>query len=409
MLERFRSSVLALFSSVGVIQSDPDGSHAECLALQERLLAKVTYVERRIRVLRKRLRELKSRLGNPEPSQRLSKQEAAAVKQAIANCNSRIEGYWYMHGLLREIGDCIAFTYIDKYNIKPMAFKEPPGFLSGKKGTRFERKALRLAFAHGGVAILNDLTNCLRHGDLTVPLGGMPVILELKSGKSGSSDRAYRQKERLEKLGRYLATDRVIDWYHPGEMQRRAYHAAEINHAGELNELIAEALESGRSHKRVEEGLHYLVEAPRPGTEPSYDTLGEMVSGFSGRPYVVFVNNLKQNNQGYYPFGLSIRNPYHIYEFYCGNFVIIIFLDTGYIVEYLSNHGLSIEFSDDERWAVRIRNATPKPTELSELRASVHFWGRLFAEFVSLRWLLDELVNHMRTPLLENASEDVLT
>lgn len=316
MLKRHEATLLNLFARVKTIQDNPDGTHAECLALQEHLLVKIAYIERRIRVLRKRLRELKGRLGNPDPSQRLSKQGAVAVKEAIASCNSSIEGYWYMHGLLREIGDCIAFTYIDKYNIKPMAFKESSGFLSGKKGTRFERKALRLAFAHGGVAIMNDLTNCLRHGDLTVPAGGFPFLLELKCGKGGNQDRANRQKERLEKLGRYFATDRITDWYHPGEIQRRAYHAPEINHAEELNNLIVEALESGRSHKRMEEGLHYLVEAPRPGTEPSYDTFGEIVSGFSGRPYVVFVNNLKQKNRGYYPFGLSIKDPEHIYEFY---------------------------------------------------------------------------------------------
>ena len=119
--------------------------------------------------------------------------------------------------VFREIGDCLAFTYLDKYDIKPMAFKQSPGFVSGKKGTRFERRCLRRIFANGTIAILNDLTNCLRYGDLTVPVGGMPNLMELKSGKA-SGWRDDRQIERLSRLSVYLTTDRVTDWYHPGVM-----------------------------------------------------------------------------------------------------------------------------------------------------------------------------------------------
>jgi hypothetical protein len=103
-------------------------------------------------------------------------------------------------GLLKAIGDGVAFLYLSKWDLKTMVFKEKPGFISGKEGLSLERRVLREAFARGGFAILNDLTTCLRYGDLTVPGAEGFMIIELKSGGTGArSDRAKRQVEKIEK------------------------------------------------------------------------------------------------------------------------------------------------------------------------------------------------------------------
>lgn len=54
----------------------------------------------------------------------------------------------------RSIGDAIAFTFIDRHDIKPQAEKELAGFISCKKGNRAKREALRMVFKSGGIAIL---------------------------------------------------------------------------------------------------------------------------------------------------------------------------------------------------------------------------------------------------------------
>ena len=72
--------------------------------------------------------------------------------------------------------------YFDKWDIKPQSFKEPPGFVSEKAGLNFELRILRLVFSSGHVEILNDLTNCLRYGDVSILARGRKLIVEALSG-----------------------------------------------------------------------------------------------------------------------------------------------------------------------------------------------------------------------------------
>jgi hypothetical protein len=67
--------------------------------------------------------------------------------------------------VLRSIGDAIAFIYGNRWDIKQMVMKEESGFITGKRGTRLERKILRKAFEIGATVVMNDLTHTLRHGD----------------------------------------------------------------------------------------------------------------------------------------------------------------------------------------------------------------------------------------------------
>ena len=322
----------------------------------------------------------------------------------MTQCDVDIDEYWRLLTIFKEIGDAIAFTYIDKYNIKPMAFKQSAGFLSGKKGTRFERSSLRRVFAQGGVAILNDITNCLRYGDLTIAVDGMPFPLELKSGKAGGH-REQRQKESLTQLHNYLLTDRVTDWYHPGEMYRQAAHSEEIHFREDLNELIHEAIGSGRAYRQVEEGLHYLIEAPGPDAEPMFDALEKIVTQFKEPGSAAFVNTFKQRNVAYLPFPLSIVNPEYLFGFYVGEYVIMMFVDNIFIKTYLGNHGLSAEFSNDEMWVLKIRNEMPSKNEMLDVSISDHFWSRIFTEFLSLRWILDEAIHTIKNPPSDNLAQ----
>jgi hypothetical protein len=400
MLHLYQNTLLDLFGRVQLINADPDGSHAECLAVQETLLRKITYAERKITRLKRRCRELKAKLRNPDPALRLNREQAAIIKEEISTAKFICDEYRRLTIVFREIGDCLAFTYLDKYNIKPMAFKEPPGFVSGKKGTRLERRCLRRAFAGGYLAILNDLTNCLRYGDLTIPVGGMPKLIELKSGKS-SGEREDRQIEKMSRLSEYLTTDRVTDWYHPGVMTRLAFEQEEVNHRNQLNELIAIALQSHSSYRQVEDGLHYLVVAPPPGVEPDFHALSDIAPSFRNPPVAVIVNQLKQNNVAYFPFPLSITNPQHTLKFYNGDFLIMIFLDTDFVLSYLQHNGISAQFVDDAEWKLTLRNDSPSDGELHEAKVSEHFMSRLFAEFLSLSWLLDVIIQHVKRPNMQ--------
>ena len=98
---------------------------------------------------------------------------------------------------LRNIGDTLAFSYFKKYNLKPLCTKQSAGFISGKKGLKKELDELRKIFLKGKFAILNDLTNSLRYGDITTMLDGKPYILEIKSSNIKNA-RIYRQIRGIE-------------------------------------------------------------------------------------------------------------------------------------------------------------------------------------------------------------------
>lgn len=78
---------------------------------------------------------------------------------------------------LRQMGDSIAFSYFNKYDLKLLCWKQSAGFISGKKGLDKELKIFKSYFESGEFAILNDITNSLRFGDITISKNGKPDII----------------------------------------------------------------------------------------------------------------------------------------------------------------------------------------------------------------------------------------
>jgi hypothetical protein len=85
---------------------------------------------------------------------------------------------------LRCVGDALAWRVFgfQRQHIIALSQNQPSGVMAGKKGLQAETAAVDKALADGHFAILHDLTNCLRVGDITV-FGddGMATIIEVKS------------------------------------------------------------------------------------------------------------------------------------------------------------------------------------------------------------------------------------
>jgi hypothetical protein len=106
------------------------------------------------------------------------------------------------------IGDCIAFIYIDRWDVKPLAHGHDAGFISGKNGLAEEMKTLRLASLHEIPCLLADLTNVLKYGDFyAFSPRRMPAILEIKSPSVREDQRTRRQMKRLDNLVEFLNAD----------------------------------------------------------------------------------------------------------------------------------------------------------------------------------------------------------
>ncbi|MBI5678719.1 MAG: hypothetical protein HZC52_09605 [Planctomycetes bacterium] len=386
MLEYYQSALISLFARVQELNSNPTDL-ALCQNIQEKLIQRITYVERRIRTLKDEIAKSKKRLKTTQPV-RLSKIESTGTKEAIQYKHHLLDEYRLLLSILNAVGDAIVFTYIDKWDIKPMAFKEPAGFISGKKGTRLERRIFRGAFGLGQIAILNDLTTCLRYGDITVPRFGKALIIEVKSSKKrNTNDRTERQEIGMNKIGNYLATDRTEGLYgKEGAFVRISFQREERHHRDRLNVILAEALKNGFSYEEVEEGLHYYA-----ATRFDELSLNEVVKRCDGKPLFQYVDFI--DNTGYFPLTLSIRDPAALYKFYRGGLTLLVFIKPKTIEQKCKDKGFTAEILFDEEWAIKLVNPKLIPYDDGAIRIGRHIFGRIFGEFLSLDWFLNEMMD----------------
>lgn len=391
MLIAYRKTLLELFSKIQRLSSVPHRNAKLSLEIQETLIRRITYVESKIRKLKIEINEYRRELGTKR-NLPLTKEETKQIKQAVEADLYLIDRYDELIFIFRSVGDAIAHTYINKWDIKPMAFKESPGFISGKKGSRLERQILRRSSGMGVPVILNDLTNCLRYGDITVPRGdGSFMLIEAKtpSKKQKKLDqRGERQLEAMNKINSYLTSDNSHDLFGTrGPVMRLSAKEEERNHIPRLNELIEKGLNDGEAYDKIEEGLFYFV-----STHSRSEKLGIILQRCK-EPLIGFAHLFKYKSLGFYPFTLSIKNPLALYKFYLGSLVIVVIVDSTIIKKRFEHDGFTVEIrTDEERPLVLSRQGLDAPITIGN-----HLFSRVFAEFLSLEWLLDELVNRINS------------
>src|SRR5919202_95084 len=98
------------------------------------------------------------------------------------------------------------------------------------------------------------------------------------------------------------------------------------------------------------------------------------------------------DNTAYYPFTLSIRNPKALYEFYKGRLNILVMVNANVIRRKCLAMGFDVEFLADENWMFRLRRLSDAENGGGGIRVGRHIFGRVFAEFLSLDWFLNEMM-----------------
>jgi len=397
VLAYYKRTLIHLFSQVQQVRANPARNAALCLTIQETLTKKITQVEGRIRRARLLAKE-KAAYLRAKRSEPLSKTAARELKGEIGKHRDRIEQYRCLLRILRSVADALAFVYLDKWDIKPMAFRESSGFISGKAGARIERRCLRELFRAGHVAILNDLTNCLRYGDITVADDSRQGILIEVKASTLTNRRTNRQKACLEGLCNYLLTDKTTNLYGRTDwtVQRRSVHSQESHHRRGLNDLIRDSYAGRRHGMTPEDGLHYFVVAGQRA--PSFDMEAVLEAELrdrltTGQYAAFFISEMKYNNVAYTPYVLSIDDSQAVYDFYAGNLFIVVLADLSLLAARLASHGLLLSETDDPDLAFVIEYAD---SEEDWIAISRHFFHRLPCEFLSLAWFADEMVHLAR-------------
>ncbi|MGZ2461767.1 hypothetical protein [Rhizobium anhuiense] len=381
MIARRTSAFLRLCGLLRRIEADRDD-----LALVKKLnlavLKEILRDEANILKQRSALQDLKRQLKNDRPS----RQEADKLRNKIEKAGKLIASYHKQIFIWKCIGDGLAYAYISSFNIKHVFFdtasmdpKPDPGFISGKAGLENEKRFLLSAINHGVPAVLCDITNVLRFGDVCLLGASDPYPIEVKSRKQ-LNQRGKRQASKLDKLHKFLSDDYAADFRGSPEVRRTELSIPVSDHLDVLNDCIRSAKSDGYNLVCPEPGLAYWA-IYEPGPVPPFDELA------MAQP-VMFILNLDKTDQNwapYLPFTNSIRDPDAVLDFITDKLTIVVVIELavlcdriaipGWKVSILEHHDLAILFEELEggaRWAV-----------------SRQFFGRLGFEFLSVAWFAE--------------------
>lgn len=381
----YKKVLLRLFEDVRTLSKDSKDVEL-CFEIQKKILKYIKKIER---IVRKKKDEIKA-LAKLKSTGRLPKDQVRALNLQIEKKQQILDNYIYLISIFRDIGDSLAFIYIDKSDLKPLCLdKETSGFISGKKGHRLEWSIVKAIMKEKkAVCILNDLTHSIRYGDITVPMGGKPFLIECKSGKKKKFDpRLDRQVKNIERLHKYLAEDVTENLFKatPGKSIRVSPHKKEKSNNKQLNQLLEVGSQTKQDTKlKVENGLYYFA-LPNGMDQNIFDGIPK------GKWVATIINGMKYTKQAYLPFPLVIDSPEILYSFYAGEITIMVMADMDLLTKQLLKRGIEIEFDEkDEMYPVTLKRLQEEG-EVG-MKVSSYLFGRFAAEFISFKWFRDEIV-----------------
>jgi hypothetical protein len=343
--------------------------------LQKLLLREVIRAEKKIRELKAELKTLRGTA------------DSVAAKRS-AYLENRIEGFRQCAYIWRCFGDAIAFLYMDKfalkhcfYNTENLYAKPNAGFMLGREGLANELALLDSALENNVPALLVDLTNTVRHGDICLMGESDPFLIEVKASKTQDS-RGKKQRRSLEKLHAFYETDKADGLRGFPEVRRLAYEMPERTYVDQINECIADALKNGYAVRQPERGLYYIVMTQEgPGPEQAMDSL-EIKA-----PWPFFLNRFKSDRTWapYLPFILTIEDKDHLWDFIRGDLFILVLVEMDALCQIAIDKGYKATFDqDDELYPLRVE----VPGGDGRVGISEHILARIGMEFVSPEWVV---------------------
>jgi len=381
---------------------DPESPDLQpLLDFQHYLITQIVRDENRLTRKKYELTILKRRLRAKD----LGKQQANVLKESIKRKKESIAGNKYLLYLWRCFGDGLVFKFISKWNIKRFLFdvnsskvKQASGNIGGKDGLDQELLILTDAIRNNVPAILCDLTNVIRHGDLCLLGAADPYVIEVKSSKNRNK-RVERQENAIRKIHKYLEED-IGDIGGVENMHRVELHGEEHHHGEAFNQALDLSKDKPCVKLNPEKGLHYFVlnTAHEVDDREIFEALENSV--------VYMLNEVKtaQRWDNYYPLVLSIKDPNNLYRFIAGEIFVLVSISGVALKEMASDIGYELEFSEHDNEAFIFS----KPLEGSDEPfigiVTEHFTGRLGLEFMTLDWFFKhqkKMLEHMETQVID--------
>ena len=387
LLPHYNNSLLKLLEQVKILQGSPFQKAKLCHDIQEKLIARIRYIEKKIRFWKKQFKKAKNQ----------------TEKESYW---SMVEEYRFILYLFKGIGDSIAYIYIDRWDVKPINKKNAPGFISGKSGFADECRVMRKAATFGTPCLLADLTNVLRHGDVYVFKDGYkPLIMEIKKGQK-LDQRGRRQRDKLNSLVEYLDTDKSETFFGDGILTVRIEASTpEVYYTHVMNRLITKSIKNGSCFEKAETGLYYICSI-------SEDTsIMDKVFSLCKKPAVFYLNSLKINHgfYPYYPLILSLKKPEWVLDFYHGELLILVVVDIDVVINRVENKNINISLSEEEDFLFEIwRNEWESIGLKSPMQVSKPFFAKVGMEFLGLDWMIDHIVERVETAISMSSENKII-
>lgn len=388
---RYKSSFRKLASMIRQLEEAPFERCGLIEDIQRALITRIKRTERRLGELKAERKQLRQALK----AGRLIKCESEWIRADTKRLDLAIEEAKHLLFIWRCFGDAIAFIYIDTWAMKHMFYstedysiKQPAGALSGNAGAPNEWRLLLRLLRNQIPAVLCDLTNTLRFGDVCVLVGPDPYPIEVKSS-CNSNARTARQAANLQELHAFYRTDAAESFRGVRDVKRVAGPVPSFNLAA-LNACIERSGVDGYAAQSPEPGLTYLCvreSAPRLPLE----TLG-----FGDRHLVGCLAEalLASDWMPCRPPTVSILNPDHLADFLSGQIHLFVVVDTEIIESMLAIEGLTAVFVDHSQivaWIERDRSSVGMEASYSAITKSV--FRRIFLEFSSLSGVIKMIVD----------------
>jgi hypothetical protein len=345
--------------------------------LQKLLLHEIIRAEKKIRELKTELSTIDER-ANRAPARRSS------------YLQSRIEGCRQCAYIWRCFGDAIAFLYMDKFALKHCFYstenanaKQDAGFIAGKQGLGNELALIEFALKHNVPALLVDLTNTIRHGDVCLMGGSDPYLIEAKASKKLDS-RGKKQKRSLEKLRTFYETDKGVGLRGFPELRRQEVETPERTYVDQINECIGEARKNGYAVRQPERGLHYIVM-----TENGPGLVERAMGSLNFKAQLGFLLNQAKSGRTwapYLPFVLTIESKDDLWDFIRGNLFIVVVVEVDTLCQIALREGASEAKFDPYDKLYPLRVEFPGDEGMSGI--SNHLLARIGMEFVSAEWIV---------------------
>lgn len=347
LIKYYRRRILTLKNKLDKIE--PESSDLRpILEFQSYLIKQIVRDEKRLKRRKDELIVLKRGLR----ARGIGKRESRALKELLKRRKESIAGNKYLLYLWRCFGDGLVFKFISKWNLKRFLYeadspeiKQKPGNIHGKNGIEQEFALLVDAINNNVPAVLCDLTNVIRHGDLCLLGAPDPVAIEVKSSKNRNK-RVERQLESISKLHKYLDED-VGDVGGVEGLRRVELHSEERHHGEAFNNALDLSKDQPCAKLNPEKGLYYIA----LNTEYEKD-VDEVFEGIEA-PIVYMLNQAKteQRWDNYYPFVLSIQDPMNLYRFIAGEVYVLVAVSSTVLKEMASDIGYDLEISEFENEA----------------------------------------------------------